>query len=155
MLRPPSGSFAKMPRSIRTVMSRWAVSGEHLVIFAHREVVIRPPVPSKMKLSTLRWRALTGLSWRASQNRARKHRRERRLSRVNCASQAGDEPEQPDRDVEMPFLRQFKVAKIGVAFQANLRGHAVETLRRVFRSIQQKIGDRARSGRCHRRTDGW
>ena len=63
---------------------------------------------------------------------------------VDGAAQAAEEPFHPGRDVHRPLLRLLQDVVIGVALLPDLRRHAVEALRAVFRARQSHVGDGAR-----------
>jgi hypothetical protein len=70
VLRPPAASFASTPRLTSSLMSRLAVSWEHLASFAHLEDVSLPSNPSSSWLTILRWRSLKDSPAWDSQKRA-------------------------------------------------------------------------------------
>ena len=70
MLRPPAASLIRMLPLIRSLISRLAVSCEHLVSFAHYDVMSWPSNPSSSRFTTLRRRPFNGSPAWISQNRA-------------------------------------------------------------------------------------
>ena len=67
----PPGLRTRRPCAMRSVMSRRAVSWEHLESFAHFDVVRLPSnSPSNRRFMTRRWRSLRGTCAACSQNRA-------------------------------------------------------------------------------------
>src|SRR3546814_792935 len=59
--------------------------------------------------------------------------------------QAGQEPFQPGRDVEVALLRAFEQVVIGFPLLPDLRRHAVEPLRTLVRARQAHVRDGARN----------
>ena len=52
VLRPPPSSLRNTPRASRSLMSRRAVSAEHLLMLAHLALVGLPSMPSSTRFST-------------------------------------------------------------------------------------------------------
>ena len=126
-------------------MSRSAVSGDDFVRLAHLDEVSLPSTPSSTRLMTLRWRSLSGWSLIASQKRALRRTPESVSSAPSIArSRAAEKPFQPYGDVEMALLRGFQDVVVGVALLPELRGHAVEALRALFRTRERHVRDGAR-----------
>ena len=63
---------------------------------------------------------------------------------IEGAIEAVQKPFHPGRNIEVAFLRRFQNVVVGVALLPDLRGHAVEALRAVFRAREGHIGDGAR-----------
>ena len=104
MLRPPAASFARIPRFTRSLISRLAVSCEHLASFAHLDEVSLPSKPSSRRLTIFRCRSLNDSPAWASQNGLAQDGRERVLGAVEGAVEASEEPFQPGRDVQRALL---------------------------------------------------
>ncbi len=126
-------------------MSRAAVSCEHLASAAYLDEVSFPSNPPSRRLMIRRWRSLSAAAAWTSQKRAlRSTEGEDGLGAGEGAVQALEEPADPRRDVELAFLRALKALVIGFPLDADLRGHAVETLRASLRTRQRHVGDRTR-----------
>ena len=106
VLRPPAGLRARTPNSTNPLMSRNAVSGEHLATLAHFVVVKLPLKPSSRRFTISRCRALIPRS------PVRDHHKALRFTEASCSSarskardKASEEPIQPFRDVKAAPLR--------------------------------------------------
>src|ERR1700716_750477 len=67
------------------------------------------------------------------------------LDASDGAVEASQEPFHPGRYVEVALLRGLQYVVVRIAFESDLRGHAVEALGAFFRAGERHIGDGARN----------
>src|SRR5262249_30979679 len=73
--------------------------------------------------------------------RLAQHGRQYRLRTIERAVKTTEKPGEPVRNIEIAFLRLLQDVVIVAALFSDLRGHAVEALRAVFRARERLIGD--------------
>src|SRR5262245_6056173 len=119
----------RMLRSMRSWISRYAVSCEHFASFAHFEDVSFTSKPLRILLRTSRWRIVdccAGMT--LPEPCLAENCGERLLGCIEGPVHAANEPLQPRGDVECLLLGSLQYVVIGIPFKTDLCGHAIKSL---------------------------